>query len=291
LVVNGTMRTETVTTSAGTTVTSKVQTVTQTSANSVTRTTTSDLTDGTTLDLTTMAETVTNPVDGSTTTTQSDRSADTTLLDETDTTVTPTSGGGQVTSATTSERNGDGTLTVVDQQATTISTAGPTQTTTTVDMSGNGTERSRSAVTRDAQWSSFRVWQDANQDGLSQPGEVKTLAQLGITGIDLNPTGPAQQLPDGSMIQGLSTFTRADGTTGTAGDVMLSFTPSGSGAPAASSGPVLSSGMSVDAGVAQLINALAGHPAGGEADFEAPEIMQNGSIGNPVPTLAQALHG
>ena len=48
--------------------------------------------------------------------------------------------------------------------------------------------------------------------------------------------------------------------------------------------------MSVDAGVAQLINALASHPAG-EADFEAPEIMQSGSITNPVPALAPALHG
>jgi hypothetical protein len=137
----------------------------------------------------------------------------------------------------------------------------------------------------DAQWASFRVWQDANQDGLSQPGELKMLAQLGITGIDLTPTGPAQQLPDGSMIQGLSTFTRADGSTGTAGDVALAFTPS----RASAANPTLSNGASIDASVAQLINALASHPAG-DSGFDAPEISQASVIPNPVPIVAQALH-
>ena len=155
----------------------------------------------------------------------------------------------------------------------------------------------------DAQWASFRVWQDANEDGLSQPGEVKTLAQLGITGIDLTPTGPAQQLPDGSTIQGLSTFMRADGTTGIAGDVGLAFTPRtdsvvGTSQPAPTSGALsssllvaLSNGTSADAVVAQLINALASHPVGGASDFEPPEATQGSSIPNPVPIIAQALQG
>jgi hypothetical protein len=77
----------------------------------------------------------------------------------------------------------------------------------------------------DARWSEFRVWVDANGDGVSQPGEVKTLTQLGIASIDLNPKGPATTFGDGSMIQGLSTFTRTDGTTGAAGDVALAFEP------------------------------------------------------------------
>jgi hypothetical protein len=143
----------------------------------------------------------------------------------------------------------------------------------------------------DAQWSSFRIWQDRNGDGVSQPGEVKTLTQLGITGIDLNPAGPGQQLPDGSMIQGLSSYTRADGTTGTAADVALSFAPSMSGMQAAaSSAPILlSNGTSADAGAAQLINALAGHPAG-ESDFEPPDVTRAACDPTPVPTLVQAFH-
>src|SRR5262249_19625118 len=85
-----------------------------------------------------------------------------------------------------------------------------------------------------AQWAGLRVWQDGDSGGVPQPGEVKSLAQLGITGIDLNPTGPAQQLPDGSAIQGLSRFTRADGSSGIAGDVALSFTPGTASADRAS---------------------------------------------------------
>jgi hypothetical protein len=50
-----------------------------------------------------------------------------------------------------------------------------------------------------------------------------TLDQLGITSIDLNPVGPAQQLADGSVIAGLSTYSRADGTTGIAADVGLAY--------------------------------------------------------------------
>src|SRR5262249_9891418 len=75
----------------------------------------------------------------------------------------------------------------------------------------------------DAQWRSFRIWQDANGDGASQAGEVHTLDELGIAYIGLTPTGPAQQLSDGSAIQGLSTFAWTDGRTGLAGDVALAF--------------------------------------------------------------------
>src|SRR3954451_1156869 len=40
----------------------------------------------------------------------------------------------------------------------------------------------------DTRWNDFRVWADANQDGVSQRGELMTLADLGITSIDLNPS-------------------------------------------------------------------------------------------------------
>jgi hypothetical protein len=75
----------------------------------------------------------------------------------------------------------------------------------------------------DARWSEFRVWIDGNEDGISQPGELKTLDQLGIASIDLDPTGSARMLSDGSIIQGVSAYTRTDGTTGVAGDVALVY--------------------------------------------------------------------
>jgi hypothetical protein len=75
----------------------------------------------------------------------------------------------------------------------------------------------------DARWTEFRVWTDANADGVSEPGEVRTLADLGITSIDLNPTPNAATHPDGSSIQGLSSFTRGDASTGLVGDVVFAY--------------------------------------------------------------------
>jgi hypothetical protein len=37
----------------------------------------------------------------------------------------------------------------------------------------------------DAAWNEFRVWQDADQDGVTDAGELKTLDQMGITEIGL----------------------------------------------------------------------------------------------------------
>jgi hypothetical protein len=61
---------------------------------------------------------------------------------------------------------------------------------------------------------------------------------MGIASIDLSPSGPAQTFADGSMIQGLSTYTRTDGSTGAAGDVALAYEPA-------------------DASLSQLIQAMA----------------------------------
>jgi hypothetical protein len=83
------------------------------------------------------------------------------------------------------------------------------------------TNHNRQLDSGDTRWSEFRIWQDANSNGTSDPGEVETLDHLGIISVDLSPIGPAQQFTDGSAIQGLSTFSRADGTTGVAADVSL----------------------------------------------------------------------
>ena len=72
----------------------------------------------------------------------------------------------------------------------------------------------------DADWADFRVWVNSNGAGT---GQLDTLAQLGITGINLTPSGPERVLADGSIVLGTSTFTKSDGTTGTAGDVALAI--------------------------------------------------------------------
>ncbi|WP_246668610.1 hypothetical protein [Bradyrhizobium sp. UNPF46] len=77
----------------------------------------------------------------------------------------------------------------------------------------------------DARWDDFRIWQDLNADGISQSGEVHKLSDFGISSIGLNPTGDPSALSDGSIIQGLSSYTRTDGTMGIAGDVIFSTDP------------------------------------------------------------------
>lgn len=49
-----------------------------------------------------------------------------------------------------------------------------------------------------------------------------TMAQLGIVSIDLREDATHIRLPDGSVITGQTTFTYANGDTGTAGEVTLS---------------------------------------------------------------------
>ena len=157
----------------------------------------------------------------------------------------------------------------------------------------------------DARWNDFAIWQDANGDGVSQPGEVKTLGQRGIASIDLTPAGPARTLGDGSVIGGVSNYTRTDGTTGVAGDVSLAFDPSsgadlfammqnaeqsmfGTNANTLSRAPSMSAAPEQDAAMLQLIQAMAIHsvPRGAlESSFAAQAL----STDQPA-LLAQPLH-
>ncbi len=73
----------------------------------------------------------------------------------------------------------------------------------------------------DASWSSFRILV-TNADGTTT---LETLAQAGVTSINLQANAYQQSLPDGSSIDGETSFTRSDGTTGTAAAV--SFATSG----------------------------------------------------------------
>jgi Ca2+-binding RTX toxin-like protein len=77
----------------------------------------------------------------------------------------------------------------------------------------------------DAQFASFAVWRDLNQDGVSQAGELNTLAQLGIESINLtlSPTGQSVAGAADNVVYGTTNFTRADGTIGTVGDVYLAY--------------------------------------------------------------------
>jgi hypothetical protein len=73
----------------------------------------------------------------------------------------------------------------------------------------------------DAVFADLRVWQDLNQDGISQANELKTLDELGIT--SLSTTGAAfGQTQNGNIISLSSSYTNSDGTATQTANLLLS---------------------------------------------------------------------
>ena len=65
---------------------------------------------------------------------------------------------------------------------------------------------------RDAKFSEFMVWQDANSNGVSDAGELHVLAELGITAITLTSDGVVRTPATGVTELGHTTATMNDGT-------------------------------------------------------------------------------
>jgi hypothetical protein len=76
---------------------------------------------------------------------------------------------------------------------------------------------------RDAQFADFSVWQDANQNGVSDAGEVKTLAELGLSSLNLSSDGVARTPVAGVHEAGHTTATATDGTQVLVADVGFDF--------------------------------------------------------------------
>jgi hypothetical protein len=73
----------------------------------------------------------------------------------------------------------------------------------------------------DAQFANVRIWQDKDQDGMTDDGELTTLAERGIVSIDLNGQTQNKNLGNGNTQTAVTTFTREDGTTGEAANLNL----------------------------------------------------------------------
>jgi Ca2+-binding RTX toxin-like protein len=78
----------------------------------------------------------------------------------------------------------------------------------------------------DDQFNQILVWQDLNQNGISEANELKTLAQHNITSINLNGL-PTETIQDGNIIRTRSIFNRNDGTLGQIADVAFLVTETG----------------------------------------------------------------
>jgi Ca2+-binding RTX toxin-like protein len=131
------------------------------------------------------------------------------------------------------DRNGDGAITDIAE----ISFVGDKQGAKTdleglaaFDTSGDGILEAG-----DKRFAAFRLWFDANGNGTSDAGELKSLAEAGVVGISLSATAPQGDAGKvaGSIIYGRGSFAFADGKLGTLIDAGLAFLPEdGATAPA-----------------------------------------------------------
>lgn len=73
----------------------------------------------------------------------------------------------------------------------------------------------------DAAWGGLRVWKDADGDGHTDEGELLTMEQAGVAGINTAHTNPNQTDLSGNVLAQAGTFVRTDGSTGTAGSFLF----------------------------------------------------------------------
>jgi Ca2+-binding RTX toxin-like protein len=110
---------------------------------------------------------------------------------------------------------------------------------------------------RDDLFGQFKVWQDANQNGISEAGEMKTLLAAGIAAIELTSDETVRVVGD-NVSFGLGDYHRTDGSTG-------QFSDTGFG----------STGMSFDTSALDAFDVDA-QDAGFGADHETVRQLQAG---------------
>ncbi len=70
----------------------------------------------------------------------------------------------------------------------------------------------------DAMFSRFRIWKDSDMDGISDAGELKTLANSGVVSVNLTGSGGGYK-SNGNEVYAVASFARSGGGTGSAYDV------------------------------------------------------------------------
>ena len=70
---------------------------------------------------------------------------------------------------------------------------------------------------QDAQFADLRLWVDANTDGLTQSGELKTLAEVGVAGLMVS-YDESRIAQNGNILDGAGSFVKTDGSVGRMSD-------------------------------------------------------------------------
>jgi hypothetical protein len=124
------------------------------------------------------------------------------------------------------DRNGDGTVTdatelsFIDEKPGALSDLEGLR---TLDSNGDGL-----ISANDSGYGKLLVWTDPNGNGKANPSEIKSLAQLGISAINLAGTPTNRSWANGdNVIINTGEFLRSDGSTGSFADVALYYEGSG----------------------------------------------------------------
>jgi hypothetical protein len=78
----------------------------------------------------------------------------------------------------------------------------------------------------DARFGELRLWEDRNGNGVTEAGELGSLAERGVASIDLAARAGGESVKIGrNAVIATGSFTRADGSTGSVADAALAFRP------------------------------------------------------------------
>jgi hypothetical protein len=125
----------------------------------------------------------------------------------------------------------------------------------------------------DARFGELKVWADANGNGATDTGELKTLSELGITEIGLVGRNIDSTVKVGdNVVISTSTFTRSNGSVGTAGNVALAYRPGDANV-------TVDFGGDADNGLSAMERAVAilrGAKAGGLSLLPQFGVLENG---------------
>ena len=157
----------------------------------------------------------------------------------------------------------------------------------------------------DANFNELMVWVDQNADGVSEAGELHSLASLGITQLDLHATS-STAMDHGNLLGLVSSYTTADGASHDMADVWFqthSATPAVTTATTPAPATALATAAGLGTQVADMAQAIgtftAAAPSGGasaalasqEQAVSLPVAQSLAVDANPVPALVDAMKG
>ncbi len=124
------------------------------------------------------------------------------------------------------DTDGDGVISAANELSFALWTTDPNDTDVQALKSVFDTNNNGMIDAGDAQFGQLRIWQDKNGDGVTDQGELKTLAQAGIASLSLD-VAQTHYASGGNLLSGFTTYQKADGSSGWAADVGLGYEVTG----------------------------------------------------------------